>query len=63
MQSVLMYIVFFVYRWRGTRSRRVADGENAVMKRKSTIIAFPRYRFLKIVSESATLVDERGVDK
>lgn len=32
-------------------------------KRKPTIIAFPLYRFLKIVSESATLVDERGVDK
>lgn len=62
MQSVLMYIVFFVYRWRDTRSRRVADGEDAASKKKPTIIAFPRYRFLRIVSESATLVDERGVD-
>lgn len=38
-------------------------GKDAALERKSTIIAFPRYRFLKIVSESATLVDERGVDE
>lgn len=62
MQSVLTYIVF-CYLFAGVVRAESHTGKDAALERKSTIIAFPRYRFLKIVSESAMLVDERGVDK
>lgn len=62
MQSVLMCIIF-CYLFAGVGLAESHTGKEAALKRKSTIIAFPRYRFLRMVSESATLVDERGVDK
>lgn len=47
MQSVLMYIVFFVYRWRGTRSRRVAEGEDAALEKKINHHRLPTLQVLE----------------
>lgn len=61
MQMVLMCIIF-CYLFAGVVRAESHTGKDAALEQKSTIIAFPRYRFLRTVSESATLVDERGVD-
>lgn len=47
MQMVLMYIVFFVYRWRGTRSRRVAHGEGCCFEKKINHHRLPTLQVLE----------------